>query len=113
MGGSTSSFGARRGPYGESHRRCLVPVTLDQRAELEALQRRPSVAAGLAKRARALLLLAEGAPVPATGRLVGMQRRHLDKWIARFRSQGAPGLQDGKRPGRPPVFSPRGRGASG
>jgi hypothetical protein len=93
--------------------RCLVSVTTVQREELAALRRRTTVAAGLAKRARAILLLAEGASVSATGRLVGMQRRHLYKWIDRFRSQGVPGLQDGKRPGRPPVFSPRGRGAPG
>jgi hypothetical protein len=93
--------------------RCLVSVTMEQRVELAALQRRPSVAAGLAKRARAISPLAEGTSVSATGRRVGMQRRHLSKWIDRFRSDGVPGLQDGKRPGRPPVFSPRGRGASG
>ena len=93
--------------------RCIVPVTSEQREELEALQRRPSAAAGLVKRARAILILAEGVSVSATGRLVGMQRRHLYKWIDRFRSLGVSGLQDGKRSGRPPVFSPRGRGAPG
>ena len=93
--------------------RCLVSVTSEQREELGSLQRRPSVAAGLARRARAILLLAEGESVSATSRLVGMQRRHLYKWIGRFRARGVPGLQDGKRPGRPPVFSPRGRGAPG
>jgi hypothetical protein len=93
--------------------RCLVSVTTEQRVELATLQRRPSVAAGLAKRARAISPLAEGTSVSATGRRVGRQRRHLSKWIDRFRSDGVPGLQDGKRPGRPPVFSPRGRGASG
>src|SRR5918993_975524 len=93
--------------------RCLVSVTTQQRVELSTLQRRPSVAAGLAKRARAILLLAEGTSVSATGRLVGMQRRHLYKWIDRFRRDGVAGLRDGKRTGRPPVFSPRGRGPSG
>ncbi len=93
--------------------RCIVSVSLEQHEELEVLQRRPSAAAGLVKRARAILLLAEGVSVSATGRLVGMQRRHLYKWIDRFRRLGVPGLQDGKRPGRPPVFSPRGCGASG
>src|SRR5260370_37719888 len=93
--------------------RCIVSLSEDQREELEALQRRPSVAAGLVKRARAILLLAEGVSVSATSRLVGMQRRHLYKWIDRFRRDGVPGLQDGKRPGRPPVCSPRGRGAPG
>jgi winged helix-turn helix protein len=51
--------------------------------------------------------------VSATGRLVVMQRRHLYKWIERFRQQGLTGLSDGKRSGRPPVFSPRSRDSSG
>jgi hypothetical protein len=91
----------------------IISVTAGQCEELEALRRRPSAVAGLVKRAWAILLLAEGVSVSATGRLVGMQRRHLYKWIDRFRRHGVPGLRDGKRPGRPPVFSPRGRGASG
>jgi hypothetical protein len=86
-----------------------VSVTAKQRDELDSLLRRPSVAAGLAKRARAILLLAGGTSVSATGRLVAMQRRHLYKWIERFRQHGVAGLADGKRTGRPPVFSPRSR----
>jgi hypothetical protein len=94
-------------------RQQLVSVTEKQRQELDALLRRPSVAAGLAKRARAILLLADGHSVSAMGRLVVMQRRHLYKWIDRFRQQGVTGLSDGKRSGRPPVFSPRSRDSSG
>ena len=91
----------------------IVSVTAKQREELDGLLRRPSVAAGLAKRARAILLLAEGISVSATGRIVQMQRRHLYKWADRFERQGVAGLQDGKRTGRPPVFSPRSGDASG
>jgi len=94
-------------------RQSVVSVTVKQREELDALLRRPSIAAGLAKRARAIVLLAEGATVSATGRLVQMQRRHLYKWIERFREQGVGGLSDAKRPGPPPVFSPRSRDSSG
>ena len=90
-----------------------VALTAAQRAELEGLLRRTSVPAGLARRARAILLLADGTSVSQTGRLVAMQRRHLYKWMDRFRQQGVAGLQDGERTGRPPVFSPRGRDASG
>src|SRR6266481_1000764 len=90
-----------------------VAVTTKQREELRVILRRPSVAAGLAKRARAILLLADGISVSATGRLVPMQRRHLYKWIDRFRRQGIAGLVDSERPGRPPVFSPRGRDPCG
>ena len=90
-----------------------VVVTVAQRRELEALLRRTNVAAGLARRARAVLLLAGGASVSATGRLVAMQRRHLYKWMDRFRQNGVAGLSDGKRTGRPPVFSPRSRDSLG
>ena len=83
-----------------------MSVTPKQREELDSLLRRPSVAARPAKRARAILLLAEGASASATGRLVALQRRHLYKWIERFRHNGVAGLSDGKRTGRPPVFSP-------
>src|SRR6516162_2009332 len=91
----------------------IVRVSAKQRQELEALLRRPSVAAGLAKRARAILLLADGCSVSEVGRLVPMQRRHLYKWAERFQRQGIAGLYDGKRTGRPPVFSPRSCGSSG
>jgi hypothetical protein len=86
----------------------IVSVTTKQREELESLLRRPSARAGLAKRARAIVLLSEGSTISATGRTVQMQRRHLYKWIDRFRQQGVAGLSDGKRTGRPLVFSPRG-----
>ena len=91
----------------------IVCVSAKQREELDALLRRPSVAAGLAKRARAILLLAEGTSVSVVGRLVPMQRRHLYKWAERFQRQGVAGLHDGKRTGRPPVFSRPCRDASG
>ena len=91
---------------------CVV-VTPAQRRELEGLLRRTSVAAGLARRARAILLLADGASVSATGRLVVMQRRHLYKWMDRFHRQGVAGLTEGERTGRAPVFSPRGGDSPG
>src|SRR5712671_389322 len=90
-----------------------VTVSRKQRKELEALLRQTSVAAGLAKRARAILLLADGINVSSAGRMICMQRRHLYKWIGRFSAQGIAGLVDGKRTGRPPVFSPRGGDSSG
>jgi hypothetical protein len=94
-------------------RQPIVSVTAKQREELQGLLRRPSVAAGLARRARAMLLLTDGNSVSATGRILQMQRRHLYKWADRFQRQGVAGLYDGKRTGRPPVFSPRSGDASG
>src|ERR1700756_5595252 len=93
--------------------RTKVTLSEEQRDELLGWIRRTNIAAGLAKRARAMLLLAEGTNISETARLVGLQRRHLYKWIERFRKQGIAGLYDGKRTGRPPVFSPRSRDSSG
>ncbi|MEX0776332.1 MAG: helix-turn-helix domain-containing protein [Phycisphaeraceae bacterium] len=62
---------------------------------------------GLAKRARAMLLLADGQSYAATARQVSMRERHVRKWAKRFLRQGPAGLYDAPRSGRPPVFSPR------
>lgn len=59
---------------------------------------------GLAKRARAVLLLAEGESFSQTSEWVGLGERHLRKWARRFTEQGVEGLQDRPRPGRVPVF---------
>ena len=86
--------------------RTAVLVTREQRDELEAWLRRQTTHAGLAKRARARLRLSDGHHVSETATLVDMRRRHLYKWIERFRDRGVSGLREGQRPGRPPVFSP-------
>jgi transposase len=91
----------------------MVLLATSQRRDLETMLRRTTIAVGLARRARAILLLADGHSVSAVGRMVAMQRRHLHKWMDRFREHGIAGLSDAKRTGRPPVFSPRSRDASG
>jgi transposase len=91
----------------------MVLLATSQRRDLETMLRRTTIAVGLARRARAILLLADGHSVSAVGRMVAMQRRHLHKWMDRFREYGIAGLSDAKRTGRPPVFSPRSRDASG
>lgn len=83
-----------------------VFLTHTQRLELEALARKTTAAAGLARRGRAVLLVASGQSISAVARQVTMQRRHVYKWVNRFRERGIAGLEDEKRPGRPPVFSP-------
>ena len=79
--------------------RMRVSLSREQRDELLGWLRRTNIAAGLAKRARAMLLLAEGTNVSETARLVDLQRRHLYKWIERFQEAGPVGLEDlGHRP---------------
>jgi hypothetical protein len=81
------------------------------RATLEGWLRRQTLAVGLARRARALLLLADGQPYTHTAAQVGLAERHVRKWAKRFVAQGLDGLQDRPRPGRRPVFPP-GRSAA-
>jgi transposase-like protein len=90
-----------------------ISVSQEQREILESLLRRQKTPFGVAKRARAILLLAEGERFSQTAQRVGMGERHLRKWARRFIEQGVEGLQDRVRPGRVPVFSPSSRLISG
>jgi transposase len=90
----------------------VVLLTATKRTELEALQRRTTISAGLARRARMVLLRADGASLVDVARRVEVAPRVVAKWIKRYRQQGLRGLGDKARPGRPPGFSPRSGGAS-
>ena len=90
-----------------------ITLSSDDRRTLESQQRSTSVRAGLAKRGRIILCIADGLSVAETVRRVGIARRLVYKWVKRFRADGAEGLHDKPRPGRPPVFSPGGRHARG
>src|SRR5262245_5312009 len=78
----------------------------DTRATLTGWLRKQKTPVGLAKRARAMLLLADGSSFAATARQVELRERHVRKWALRFATQGIDGLADKQRPGRRPVFSP-------
>jgi hypothetical protein len=90
-----------------------IALTPEDRAEIEHWQRAPTCHAGLARRGRVLLLLERGETLKQAARLCGMSTRHVRKWAERFRAHGLAGLRDKPRPGRKPVFSPRGRAAPG
>lgn len=83
-----------------------IEITGEQQEILNSWLRKSTTPVGLAKRARAILMLASGERFSKTSLYVGMGERHLRKWARRFIEQGIEGLYDGKRPGRPPVFSP-------
>jgi transposase len=61
-------------------------------------QRATTIPAGLARRARLLLLLADGMTITEAAATVGLSRRHTYKWIGRFVQEGIAGLAD--KPGR-------------
>jgi helix-turn-helix protein len=86
----------------------VVLLSTERRAELEAWQRRTTLAAGLARRARMVLLRADGYSLAEIARQVGVAVRVVAKWLKRYRQHGLHGLGDQHRPGRPPVFSPQG-----
>jgi len=75
--------------------------------ELVRLTRASLVPAGVAARARIVLLAAEGTPNVAIAELVGVSRPTVDLWRNRYREQGLAGLSDSDRPGRPRVVDPR------
>ncbi len=85
-----------------------IELTPESRDILLGWLRRQKIPAGLAKRARAILLLADGHSFAQTSLQVSMGERHLRKWARRFIEQGIEGLYDCKRPGRAPVFPPSG-----
>jgi len=71
------------------------------REELSRLTRASSVRAGLAQRARIVLLAAEGVSNTAIAELVGVSRPTVIGWRTRYAERGLPGLDDEPRPGRP------------
>ena len=70
-------------------------------AELERLIRSSTVPAGLAQRARIVLLAAEGVANYVIAERVGVTRPTVNLWRSRYAEQGLVGLVDQKRPGRP------------
>jgi hypothetical protein len=75
-----------------------IRLTPAERLTLLTWQRATTVPAGLAPRARLLLLLADGMTITEAAATAGLSRRHSYKWIQRFMQGGVEGLVD--RPGR-------------
>jgi hypothetical protein len=76
------------------------------RADLLHLTRSPTTAAGLARRARIVLLAADGIAIRHIGPRVGVSRTVVRDWLDRFRAHAIAGLHDLPRSGRPRRFSP-------
>ena len=70
---------------------CLTPA---ERQTLRAWQRSTTISAGLVRRGRIVLLLAEGMTITDIATTVGLSRRHTYKWIQRFVREGLEGLTD-------------------
>jgi hypothetical protein len=83
-----------------------VDLAADVRATLVHLTRSPSAPAGLARRARIVLLAAARVPLRRIAEQVGVDRKIVRRWLDRFRAHGLAGLEDRARAGRPRVFPP-------
>jgi transposase len=83
-----------------NHSRPIV-LEQDERAELERLQRSPSVAAGLARRARVVLLMADNVSGVEIARMSGYTVVQVSRLRRRFAEERLAGLEDKARSGRP------------
>ena len=74
-----------------------IRLTPAQRQTLLAWERSTTIPAGLARRARMVLLLTEGMTLTDIAATVGISRRFIYKWVQRFLEQGLEGLLDKPR----------------
>ena len=84
------------------HTSLTVTLSPEERHTLETWHRATTIPVGRARRARILLLLAEGVPITRIAATVGISRRFVYKWAARFAAQGVEGLRDLPRRGACP-----------
>ena len=82
-----------------------VRLSRKERQELEARCRSPRTLQRDLKRARIVLLAAEGRSTRSIAKEVGVQPRIVSLWRHRFADQGLEGLQDKPRPGKEPLYT--------
>jgi hypothetical protein len=71
-----------------------IRLTDEERQTLLAWQRSTTIPAGLARRGRIILLMADGVPISHIAAVVGISRRFVYKWVQRFLAEGLEGLVD-------------------
>jgi hypothetical protein len=86
-----------------------IVLTEAERAELKALARRYTSPYYLVMRAKVVLFATEGMRNKEIGQRLDLPRQVVSKWRKRFFVERLAGIEDRPRPGRPPVFPPRGR----
>ena len=86
-----------------------IAVSAADRHELERLHRAPSTPSRLSRRARAVLLMAQGMAGVDIAERVGYTVVQVSRLRRRFADHGVAGLQDRPRSGRPPTITARKR----
>ena len=84
----------------------IIHLSPKHRRKLEGWQRSTTVRAGLVRRAKIILLRADGFSISDISRIVGVTRKVVYSWIDRFLEKRISGLYDKEGRGRKPVFSP-------
>ena len=83
-----------------------VRLSRKVREDLEQVVREQRGEARRYRRARMVLLAAEGASISAIARKLGTNRLRVGQWLRRFRERGIEGLEDLDRSGRPIEITP-------
>src|SRR4029453_11072175 len=78
-----------------------LAITDEERAELQRRVRAHTTPQRAAKRARIVLLAADGVPNRQIAPIVGMNEHTVAQWRRRFESERLAGLQDRQRPPAP------------
>ena len=82
----------------------IVELAYEERAELEALLRSLNAASGLVRRARTVLLMADGETGAEVARLTGYTPVQISRIRRRFVEQRIAGLATKPRSGRPKIY---------
>jgi len=88
-----------------------LTLSRDEREILESRARKYTLPYYVVLRARLILLAAEGQANDEIAASLSVGRDVVSLWRKRFFSERLGGLEERPRPGRPPVFPPRGRRA--
>ena len=83
-----------------------VELSARDRDELVSWTRSPSIRAGLAQRARVVLLAADGLGTNEIARRVGLSKPAVIGWKRRYAGEGIAGLDDRPKSGRPRRIDP-------
>ncbi len=81
-----------------------IILSPDERAQLQAMRRKPKAQARYVERAQIILRAAEGAASKEIARQLRVGPAMVSKWRTRFEREGLSGLHDDHRPGRPPTL---------
>lgn len=83
-----------------------LQLAAGERTELEAMMRATRIPAGLARRARLVLALADGTAYETITAQLGFAPSTISRWKRRFHRARVMGLRDAPRSGRPDRLSP-------